>query len=133
MWKALNLPVLEEELAVRFFCAIYDANPQAKSKLKLFIGKCTHQFLNDLDGDTVSLELDCLDLAIGSLVILQEWPAHLGSDVGFFPAWNIIAGSLQAKYLSGTKWEITEYPNLVKAYNVVKKLNREETQKCVYD
>ena len=87
----------------------------------------------DVDGYTVSLELDCLNLAIGPPVILQERLAHLGSDVGFFSTWNIIAGPLQAKYLSGTKLEIIEYPNLVKTYNVVKKLNRKETHKSIYD
>ena len=134
MWKTLNPPFLEEELTGRFFGAIYDASPQAKKKkLKLFVGKCTRRFLNDVDRYTVSLEIDCLDLAIGSTVILQERPAHLGSDVGFFPTWNIIAGPLQSKYLSGTKWEILEYPNLVKTYNIVEKLNREETHKSIYD
>ena len=134
MWKTLNPPVIEEELTGRFFGAIYDANPQAKKKnLKLFVGKCTCQFLNDVDGYTVGLELDCLNLAIGPPVILQERLAHLGSDVGFSLTWNIIAGPLQAKYLSGTKLEIIEYPNLVKTYNLVKKLNRKETHKSIYD
>ena len=133
MWKTLHPPFLEEELTGRFFGAIYYANPQAKKKkLKLFVGKCTRQFLNDVDGYTVGLELHCLDFAIGLPVILQERLAHLGSDVGFFPTWNIIAGPLQSKYLSGTKWEILEYPNLVKAYNIVKILNREETHKSIY-
>ena len=126
MWKTLIPPFLEEELTGRFFGAIYNASPQAKKKkLKLFVGKCTQRFLNDVDCYTVGLEIDCLDLAIGSTVILQEWPSHLGSDVGFFPTWNIIAGPLQSKYLSGTKWEILEYTNLVKTYNIVEKLNRE--------
>ena len=104
MWKTLHPPFLEEELTGRFFGAIYYANPQAKKKkLKLFVGKCTRQFLNDVDGYTVGLELHCLDFAIGLPVILQERLAHLGSDVGFFPKRNIIAGPLQSKYLRGTK------------------------------
>ena len=71
MWNTLNLPVLEEELTGRFFGAIYDANLQVKKKkLKLSVSKCTRRFLNDVDGYTVGLELDCLDLAIGSPVIL---------------------------------------------------------------
>ena len=106
---------------------------QKKKKLKLFVGKCTRQFLNDVDGYTVGLELHCLDFAIGLPVILQERLAHLGNDVGFFPTWNIIAGPLQSKYLRGTKWEILEYPNLVKTYNIVKILNREETHKSIYN
>ena len=73
MWKTLHPPFLEEELTGRFFGAIYYANPQAKKKkLKLFVGKCTRQFLNDVDGYTVGLELHFLDFAIGLPVILQE-------------------------------------------------------------
>ena len=49
------------------FGAIYDTNPEVKKKkLKFFVGKYTRQFLNDVDGYTVGLELDCLNLAIGS-------------------------------------------------------------------
>ena len=62
MWKTPNPPVLEKELTGRFSGAIYDANSQAKKKkLNLFVGKCTRRFLNDADGYTVGLELDCLD------------------------------------------------------------------------
>ena len=74
------------------------------------------------------LELDCLDLVIGSPIILNERPPHLERDLGFFSTYNIIAGPLNAKYISGTKWEIPEYPNVVKTYNAVVKLGWEETQ-----
>ena len=121
-------------MAGRLFGAIYDINPQAKKKkLKLFVAKYTRQFLNDVNGHTVGLVIDCLDLAIGSPEISQERPAHLGSDVGFFPTWNFIACPLQAKNVSGTKWKIIQFPNLIKTYNVVKRLNREETRKSIYD
>ena len=108
MWKEINPPVSEEDLTGKFFGAIYEV-PGKKKKAKLFVGRCTRRFLKDADGPTDGLELDCLDLAIGSPIILNERPPHLERDLGFFPTYNIIGGPLNAKYISGAKWEIPEY------------------------
>ena len=131
MWKEINPPVSEEDLTGKFFGAIYEV-PSKKKKTKLFVGRCTRRFLKDADGPTDGLELHCLDLAIGSPIILNERPPHLERDLGFFPTYNIIAGPLNAKYISGAKWEIPEYPNVVKTYNAVVKLDREETHSSIY-
>ena len=131
MWKEINPPVSEEDLTGKLFGAIYEV-PGKKKKAKLFVGRCTRRFLKDADGPTDGLELHCLDLAIGSPIILNERPPHLERDLGFFPTYNIIAGPLNAKHTSGTKWEIPEYPNVVKTYNMAVKLDWEETHSSIY-
>ena len=131
MWKEINPLVSEEDLTGKFFAAIYEV-PGKKKKVKPFVGRCTRRFLKDADGPIDGLELDCLNLPIGLPIILNERPTQLERDLGFFRTYNIFGGPLNAKYISGTKWEIPEYPNVVKIYNAVVKLDREETHSCIY-
>ena len=89
MWKEINPPVSEEDLIDKFLGAIYEVSGK-KKKVKLFVGRCTRRFLEDADGPTDGLELDCPDLTIGSPIILNERPLHLEGGLGFFPTHNII-------------------------------------------
>ena len=67
-------------------------NGSARQKAKLFVGRCTRRFLKDADGLTDGLELDCLDLAIGSPIILNERPPHLERDLGFSQHITLLLG-----------------------------------------
>ena len=89
MWKEINPPVSEEHLTGKLFGTIYEV-PGKKKKVKLFVGRYTQRFLKDADGPIDGLELDCLDLAIGSPIILNERPPHLERDLLFFPTHNIL-------------------------------------------
>ena len=98
VWRELNTPVSEKELQGRFFGAIYYADIHKKKKLKLIVGKLLRRYLADVDGPTVSVDLDCLELAIGSPKILSDSPTHLGKDIDTFDVFNIIAGPLEASF-----------------------------------
>ena len=132
VWSELNSPVSEKELQGRFFGAIYYADMHKKKKPKLFVGKLLRRYLADVDGPTVSVDLDCLELAIGSPKILSEPPAHLGKDIGTFDVFNIIAGPLEASFRGGNKWNVPAYPAVVETFKVVLKLQREENYRHLY-
>ena len=94
----LNTPVSEKELQGRFFGAIYYADIHKKKKPELIVGKLLRRYLADVDGPTVSVDLDYLELATGSPKILSDPPTHLGKDIGTCDVFNIIAGPLEASF-----------------------------------
>ena len=57
--------------------------------------------------------------------MLDERPKHLGQDVGQFPIYNIIAGPLDATFVGSSKWSIPEYPDVVKIFHIIWKLDTE--------
>ena len=118
--------VSEKELQGYFLRAIYEKDIYKKKKPKLLVGKLLRRYLADVDGPTVIVDLDCLELAIGSPKILSEPPAHLGKDIGTFDVFNIIAGPLEASFQGGNKWNVPAYPAEVETFKVVVKLQREE-------
>ena len=132
VWRELNTPVSEKELQGRFFGAIYYADIHKKKKLKLIVGKLLRRYLADVDGPTVSVDLDCLELAIGSPKILSDSPTHLGKDIDTFDVFNIIAGPLEASFWGGNKWNVPAYPAVVGTFKVVVKLQREENYRQLY-
>ena len=117
VWGELNPLVSEKELQGHFFGAIYYADIPKKKKPKLFAGKLLRRYL--ADGPTVSVDLDCLELAIGSQQILSGPTAHLGKDIGTFDVFNIIAGPLKASFRGGNKWNVPAYPAVIETFKVV--------------
>ena len=105
---------------------MYYPDQSKKRKSKLFVGRVLKRFLRDENGPTESLELDCLSLAVGSPEVLEEPPKHLGCDIGAFLAHDIIAGSLDLTIKLSTKWNAPEYPLVVKTFNFVEKMSRQE-------
>ena len=53
----------------------------AKRKKTKFIGELLCCYLTDEGGATLSIDLICLELVIGSPAVLYECPARLGEDV----------------------------------------------------
>ena len=126
VWSQINLLVFEKGIQGRFFAAIYYPDFNKKKKTKVFIGKLLRRYLTDEGGATLSVDLDCLELAIGSPTVLSERPAHLGKDVGTFDAFDIISWPLKVDFAGGNKWNVPAYSDIVKTFNVVAKLEREE-------
>ena len=126
VWNEINLPVAEDAIKSKFFAAVYYPDQSKKRKPKLFVGRVLKRFLRDENGPTESLELDCLSLAVGSPEALEEPPKHLGHDIGVFLAHDIIAGPLDLTIKSSTKWNAPEYRLVVKTFNFVEKMPRQE-------
>ena len=122
VWSEINPPVLEKDLQGPFFAAIYYPHFSKKKKPKVFIGKLLHHYLTDKGGATLSIDLDCLELAIRSPTVLSEHPAHLGKDVGTFDAFNIISWPLKLDFAGDNKWNVPACLDIVKTYNIVAKL-----------
>ena len=98
MWKEINPPISEEDLTGKFFGAIYEVL-RKKKKVILFVGRFTRRFLKDANCLTDVLELDSLDLAIGSLIVLNKRPPS-----GFFSQHiMLLVALLNAIYINGTK------------------------------
>ena len=91
MWKEINPPISEEDLTGKFFSTIYEVL-RKKKKVILFVGRFTRRSLKDANCLTDVLEIDSLDLAIGSLIVLNKRPPHLERDLGFFPTHKVIGG-----------------------------------------
>lgn len=72
----------------------------------------------------MSVDLDCLELAIRSPTVLSERPAHLGKDVGTFDAFDIISWPLKVDFAGGNIWNAPAYWHIVKNFNVVANLER---------
>ena len=93
----------------------------------------TH-FLADVDGATSSLNLECpFELAIGCLTTLSERLSHLGKDTGVFAAYDIISAPLKVMFIGRKKWDVPAYPDLVKTFNIVSKMNKEELYRQLYN
>ena len=132
VWSDFTPPITEESLKMKFFAAIYYIDPSNRKKPKLFIGRIIRRFLSEAEGSVDCLELDCLELAVGSPVILSERLDTIGRDIGMFSAFNIIAGPLDATLQSGKKWMIPDYPNVVKTFKIIKKLDRQAEFRKLY-
>ena len=138
LWSALNeinlLPVQEINLQEKYFAAIYYSYGNRKKKTKLFVAKFLNRLLTDVDGATSSVNLDRpFELAIGSPTVLSERPPHLGKDAGNFEAYDINSGPLKVTFIGRKKWDVPAYPNVVKAFNIVSKIDREEIYRQLYD
>ena len=136
--SALNeinlLPVQEINLQEKYFTAIYYPYGNRKKKTKLFVAKFLNRLLTDVDGATSSVSLDRpFELAIGSPTVLSERPPHLGKGAGNFEAYDINSGPLKVTFIGRKKWDVPAYPNVVKAFNIVSKIDREEIYRQLYD
>ena len=82
------------------------------------------RFLEEKDGQTESMELDCLVRASRKdTKVLSEVSEKFDRDVSIFQAENIIAGPLHAVYLGNTNWSFPDYPLINKLCSIVSKIN----------
>ena len=132
-WSEINLPVQEKDLQEKYFATIYYPDGNRKKKPKLFVAKFLNCFLADADGATSSVNLDRpFELTIGSSTVLSERPPHL-KDTGNFEAYDRISVPLKVTFIGHKKWDVPAYPNVVKTFNIVLKLCREEIYCQLYD
>ena len=125
-WSETNLPVQAKNLQGKYFAAIYYPDGNRK-KTKLFVANFQNHFLADEDGETSSFNFDCpFELAIGNLTVLSEQPPHLEKDTGDFEAYDIIYRPLKVAFIGRNKQDIPAYPNVVKKFNIVSKIDWEE-------
>ena len=91
------------------------------------MGKITRRFLLDQGGAAAALEVECLKKKHGiSTTILEVVPPHLKRDIGVFPLHNVISKPLLVTPKIGGKLDIPEYHDLVKTFNYIKNINREQ-------
>ena len=120
LWEDLSPPTPEDDIIGKWFGVIYTGK-----KSYLYIGKVTRRFLQDVNGPTSSLEIDCLKLQAGNSTVLESVPLHLPRDIFVCPLHNVIAGPLTVVPLKGDKWNIPEYGAIKKRFNEVIHLDRE--------
>ena len=125
VWTDINCPTLEGAIKSKLFAYISFVDTNAKKKPKLFVARVLNRFSEDKDWPARSLVLDCLKLAVGSPTVFYEWPRHLGQDVEEFPIYDTIAGPLDATFVRSSKWSIPKYPDVVKTFHIVYKLDRQ--------
>ena len=89
----------------------------------LYIGKAQRQFLGDVDGSCVCVELDCLKPNVPSSTVFKPTPDHL-PNIGNFHTKDIFAWSLIVKPLSGKEMEVPNHDNIKKIYEENRKINR---------
>ena len=123
-WKefgGVSIPTREEDLVGKWIAAIYET----KTTSILYVGKMMRRFLKEKDGQTESMELDCLVPAYRKdTKVLSEVSEKFDRDVSIFQAENIIAGPLHAVYLGMANWSFADYPLINKLYSMVSKINR---------
>ena len=120
LWKSLCPPVQEDDIQQKWYGVIY-----TEKKNYLYIGKVIKRFLDDVDGPTMALEIDCLKPQIGSGSILESYDPN-NKDIGVFPTYNIIYGPLTVEPLKGNKWLVTAYEQLKEFFNQISDLKRKE-------
>ena len=121
IWRCISIPTREEDLVGKWIAAIYET----KTKSILCVGKMMKRFLKEKDGQTESMELDCLVPAYRKdTKVLSEVSEKFDRDVSIFQAENIIAGPLHAVYLGMANWSFADYPLINKLYSMVSKINR---------
>ena len=129
-WKAMSPPVPESDLLEMLCVTIYFSITTKKGTL--YIGKVTRWFLTERDRFLHSVELDCLKPAYGpSSTIFEEPPEHLGKDIGYFKAYNIIACRLPTSYHLKHKWKYCNYPDLYSFFKMMDKVDHMEIYSTV--
>ena len=92
---------------------------------QIYIGKVTKRFLADVDGPATGIELDCLKPHFGSGTVLEGIPSHLPRDIDLFDIENVFAGPLLVKPVKGNKWEVPDYEDVKRAFDIISKIDRE--------
>ena len=120
-WKSVSLPVPENDIKGKWFCAIYE-NGCRKS---LYIGRAMKRFLEDGDGPVTALELDCLMPRVGNDCILEGYPPGQG-DPYMFPIEDVLGGFLAVQPAPQKKWRVEDIYKMEAFYEKVKDANRKE-------
>ena len=120
-WKSVSLPVPENDVKGKWFCAIYE-NGCRKS---LYIGRAMKRFLEDGDGPVTALELDCLMPRVGNDCILEGYPPGQG-DPYMFPIEDVLGGFLAVQPAPQKKWRVEDIYKMEAFYEKVKDANRKE-------
>lgn len=126
VWEDFNPPNEEKELLRKVVAFIfYDI----KQKPHLFVGKIIWRFMVDDKGPVTDIEIVSFKKAATSTsTILEETPDHQE----LCKIHNMISAPLEAKIMSGPtgrgsgKWNIPTYPLVVKTFQMVKDLKRQE-------
>ena len=126
VWKGVSPPLKEEDIVNQWFAVIY----WHKKKQSLFIGKAKRRFLQDVNGPTAAIEVECLKAHVGSGTVLQSTPSHLPKDVDIFAIHNVMSVPLSnVQPLKGDRWNVPNYPLLRESFDVVSKIDRKEEHK----
>ena len=81
---ATGISVFKKSLGKCQSTSVATYNDVSLRKPKLFAGKVTLRFLEDMNDPTISLELDCLKPVVKSNTMqLEEIPPHLSCDIGY--------------------------------------------------
>ncbi|XP_065064643.1 uncharacterized protein LOC135690884 [Rhopilema esculentum] len=120
-WQSLCPPVEEVEIIGKWYAAIF----LGKKSQQIYIGKVTKRFLADVDGPATGIELDCLKPHFGSGTVLEGIPSHLPRDIDLFDIENVFAGPLLVKPVKGNKWEVPDYEDVKRAFDIISKIDRE--------
>ena len=118
-WDSLSPPNKEEGLIGKWYGVAFET----KRSSMLLIGKILRRFLKDEEGPVESLEIRCLKYKIGSSTILEDTPAHC-PDISLFSLENIIYGPLEVFPVRGSKFNILDYPLVLKHFNSDKNIDR---------
>ena len=78
-----------------------------------------------MDGPATGIELDCLKPHFGSGTVLEGIPSHLPRDIDLFDIENVFAGPLLVKPVKGNKWEVPDYEDVKRAFDIISKIDRE--------
>ena len=118
-WDSLNPPNNEEDLVGKWYGVAF----KTKRCHMLFIGKILKRFLKDEEGPVETLEIRCLKNKIGSGTILEDTPAHC-PDISLFGLENVIYGPLDVIPVRGNKFNVPDYPLVLKHFDSVKNIDR---------
>ena len=127
MWQSLCPPTTEEDIQQKWYGVVYTD----KSKDYLYVGKVLKRFLDDVDGPTMALEVDCLKPHVGSGSILESYDQNC-RDIGTFPTHNVVYGPLIVEPMKGNKWSVPAYDELKYFFQQLHDLKRRELFKSVF-
>ena len=57
--------------------------------------------------------------------VLEGIPSHLPRDIDLFDIENVFAGPLLVKPVKGNKWEVPDYEDVKRAFDIISKIDRE--------
>ena len=127
LWRSLCPPTTEEVIQQKWYGVVYTD----KRKDYLYVGKVLKRFVDDVDGPTMALEVDCLKPHVGSGSILESYDQNC-RDIGTFPTHNVVYGPLIVEPMKGNKWSVPAYDELKYFFQQLHDLKRRELFKSVF-
>ena len=122
MWTSFETPTNEKLIIGCWYAAIYIG--KKSNETALYIGLAQRRCLQDENGPTSALELDCLQRKLGISDDILESHKNGKHDIYICATENIVLGPLKVSYTNNGKHSVAGYSEARKFFEMAKKLDR---------